>query len=142
MQDPTKHTDEDIFLDLSFVADNDISELTAESGVDNDIVFKIESSKRVRNKFNWKVHSEWTSMDDALDFLHDEGYVHYDDSDLKIGQKFYFRCKRTPKSVKPYCASRYTLFIPSNRNIIQLLHNGHVHNHDDIMKGKKKINVR
>lgn len=73
----------------------------------------------------------YENLDDALDYLENEGFVHYDDSDLNIEQKFYFRCKKTPKTAKPYCASRYTLFLPSNENKIIILHNGHEHDHNE-----------
>lgn len=99
----------------------------------------IAYTKKVRNKFKWVTHSKWNSLDEALDFLESEGFVCYDDSDLIIGQKFYFRCKRTPKSVKPYRAFRYTLFLPSKNNEIILLHNYNEHNHNILMAGKRQM---
>lgn len=66
-------------------------------------------------------------------------HVHYDDSNLNIGQKFYFRCKRTPKTLKPYCASRFILFLPAKSNAIILQHNGNDHDHNQLLEGKKRM---
>lgn len=96
------------------------------------------NAKKSRNKYKWITHSKWNDLDDALDFLESEGFVCYDDSDLIIGQKFYFRCKRTPKSLKPYCASRYTLFLPAMNNEIILLHTDNEHNHH-LIAGEKRM---
>lgn len=95
-------------------------------------------SQNAKTKFNWTQYGEWDDLDSVLDFLEDEGYVCYDDKDLVIGQKLYFRCKKTPKAVKPYCAKRFILFMPSNNNDIILMHNGLEHNHTELMAGKKQ----
>lgn len=131
----------DIFLDLSFESDAEtecVNDLEGVSETCNVNVIE-EPKKRVRNKFNWVKHSEWDSFDAALDYLEEQSFVLYDDKTLKMGQKFYFRCRKRPKSVKPYCASQCILFLPSNSNLIILLHNGNVHNHNEIMKDKKRM---
>lgn len=131
----------DILIELSFEDADDI-EITLASNMDtvNEATcFEAAIEKRAKNKFNWETHSEWNSLDDALDFLENEGFVQYDDSDLKCGQTFYFRCKRTPKTMKPYCDSRYILFLPSDRNAIIIQHNGNKHNHNILLEGKKRM---
>lgn len=90
-----------------------------------------------RNKFNWRTHSTYNNLDDALLFLEDEGFVCYDNSDLKCGQKFYFRCKRVPKKRTDWCALRYTIFLPSDNLSVLLLDNACEHNHDKILEGSK-----
>lgn len=56
-----------------------------------------------------------------------------------MGQKFYFRCKRTPKTVKPYCSCRYVLFLPADNSKTIIQYNGLEHNHNQIMAGKKRL---
>lgn len=91
--------------------------------------------QKKRNKFRWIVESKWDDFDEVLDFLESAGYVNFDSSDLKCGQKFYFRCKRIPKERKTWCAKRYTIFLPSNSMEILLLCNGHDHDHDKLLEG-------
>lgn len=132
-----------ILIDLSFETPNDNPERTESSETVTeqviDTVTENITAQKTRNKFKWVTHSEYDSLDDALDFLDDEGFIHYDDSHLKIGQKFYFRCKKTPKTLKPYCVSRFVLFLPSNSNKIILLFNGNEHDHIALMAGKKRV---
>lgn len=138
-------SNENVFIDLSFEAtndnevdNNDADELNTEAEIDlnND---NIENSLKIRNKFKWSTFKKFDELDDAFDFLEEEGFVCYDDSDLKMGQKFYFRCKKTPKAVKPYCACRYVLFLPAGDNDIILQHNGLEHDHKQLMADKKKL---
>lgn len=131
----------DIFMHLSFEEEtpNDVENVTKISAPVVDKAIGTDKPQKMRNKFKWVTHSKWKSLDEAFDFLDNEGFVHYDDSNLKMGQKFYFRCKRTPKTVKPFCALRFTVFLPSHNNEIILLHNGHEHNHNKIMEGKKQM---
>lgn len=97
--------------------------------IDAQINIENIETKKTRNKFVWTTFGEYEQLDEALDFLENNGFVCYDDSNLKIGQKFYFRCKKTPKTMKPYCACRYVIFLPVvNHNIITQ-HNGLDHDH-------------
>lgn len=131
-------------LDLSFEdeIDDDCSvdhvpvNLKSPSAMTQDIDV---STKNGRRKFVWIPYGQWNDLDEVLDFLEDEGFVLYDTSDLNMGQKFYFRCKRTPKAKKPYCDKRYTIFLPSNTEEIVLLHNSHEHNHTELLAGQKQI---
>lgn len=132
----------DIFVDLSV----DSNDSNAENVHESSVIIKTSNAnvnekpkKKVRNKFKWTKHSEWDSLDAALDFLEEEGFTLYDDKELNMGQKFYFRCKWTPKSVKTYCASRFILFLPSDSNDIILQHNGNEHDHDAIMQNKNRM---
>lgn len=73
--------------------------------------------------------------------MKEEGFVIYDDSDLNMGQKFYFRCSRIPKDRKrsEWCSRRYIIFLPSQSNDIILLTNDEEHNHNELSKGKKRL---
>lgn len=113
---------------MSFLGDeNDESE-----GASQDV-----PEKKRRNNFNWTIDSTWDSLEDALMFLDDAGFVNYDCSDLKCGQKFYFRCKRVPKKRKEWCSKRYTIFLPSDNLNILILSNGCDHDHDKVLDGTK-----
>lgn len=90
-----------------------------------------------RNKFKWSIESTWDHLEDALLFLEEAGFVNYDYSDLKCGQKFYFRCKRVPKKRKVWCSKRYTIFLPSENLNVLILSNGCDHDHDELLKGTK-----
>lgn len=137
-----KKSDMNALIDLSF-EDNDDANIeivtvpTIESDKNEDVIDTIPA-KKARNKFTWVTHSTYTNLDEALDFLESEGFVYYDDSDLICGQKFYYRCKKTPKAKKPYCDRRYVLFLPSENNSIILQHNCRDHNHDALLAGKKQ----
>lgn len=135
-------SNDDMFVELSFEEETPIDQAYTPEVVNDDVDVNVnvnKKRKRPRNKFNWVKHSEWEDFDEVLDFLENEGFVCYDDKDLQMGQKFYFRCRRTPKSLKPYCDSRYVLFLPSNSNKIILLHSGNTHNHNDLMKDKNQM---
>lgn len=128
------------FIDLSFETETLNSDLEEEQTSEkSQSSMPVNIAKKRRNKFSWSTHSKWDNLDDALEFLESEGLVYYDDSDLIMGQKFYFRCKRTPKSVKPYCALRYTILLPAESNDIVLLTNDNEHNHNELMAGKKRM---
>lgn len=45
-----------------------------------------------RKKHRW-TETEWDSLDDLEEFLDSEGFVLFDDKNLAMGQKFYFRCE-------------------------------------------------
>lgn len=100
-------------MELSFESDKSDNEInTFEDDTRNDLRRTCENEsdeveintdvtkKKTRNRFDWKIHSERENLDEALDFLENEGFVCYDFSDLKCGQKFYFRCKMIPKERK------------------------------------------
>lgn len=93
-----------------------------------------------RNQFTWVEDSKWGSLEEVEDFLDTNGFVVFDDRDLKSGQKFYFRCMRIPKDRKrtEWCSKRYVVFLPSNSNEIILQTNCCEHNHNDLLKGKKR----
>lgn len=114
--------------------------MTTVSSKDNEFRIDASKTKTKRNKFNWKVHSKWDHLDKLADFLESEGFVVYDDRDLKIGQKFYFRCNRIPKDRKrtEWCSCRYNIFLPSNSNDIILETNGEEHNHNELLQEKKR----
>lgn len=78
-------------------------------------------------------------MDEAIDAITAEGFKLYDDHDLKCGQKFYFRCGKVPKARSTWCDKRYTIFLPSNNNDIITLSNGLQHNHNELLKGQKRL---
>lgn len=120
---------------------DDDAEIEIQSACENhgdNIELKTNTAQKVRNKFKWHIQSEWTNLDEALDFLEDEGFVNYDYSDLKCGMKFYFRCKRIPKERETWCAIRYTLFLPSDSMKILILRNQFEHNHDQLLEGVEK----
>lgn len=123
----TLERSKDIFIDLSFENETSDHIIEAPNMRERTPEMPKEVPKRNRNKFNWITHSEWKDLDAASDFIDNEGFVYYDESNLTKGQKFYFRCKRTPKTMKPYCALRYCLLLPSTSNDIILLSNGNDH---------------
>lgn len=141
---------EDHLMDLSFevepengvgenaanINDEDL-EVEVVSAFDNeaDSELNVCTKELKRNKFKWVIYSEWDSLDEALDFLESEGFVNYDYSDLKSGQKFYFRCKVIPQKRKEWCAKRYTLFMPSTNMKVLILYNQCEHNHDKLLEG-------
>lgn len=96
--------------------------------------------KPKREKFVWRDHSKWECLDELTDFLDTEEFVVYDDRDLKIGQKFYFRCSRIPEDRKrsEWCSCRFNIFLPSHSNDIILETNGEAHDHNELLKGKKR----
>lgn len=100
---------------------------------------EISTKNVTRRKHVWIPYGHWDDLDEVLDFLEDEGFVLYDIKDLKMGQKFYFRCKRTPKAKKPYCNKLYILFLPSDSTDIKLLHNCLEHNHAELLAGQKSM---
>lgn len=130
-------------MDLSFESsngqnsDNDIeieTMPTHNKANESDTVNVVVHEKK-RNKFQWGVDSEWEFLDEALDFLEKQGFVWCDSSDLKCGQKFYFRCKTIPKERKIWCGRRHILFLPSATVKIQIMVNQHEHDHDKLLEG-------
>lgn len=120
---------DDLIDDVAIAIKDSTSEISTENAI---------ATKTKRNNFKWTNYGEWNDLDAVLDFLEDEGFVVYDEKMLLIGQKFYFRCKRTPKAMKPYCAIRYILFLPSDSNEIILQCNDQAHNHTELLAGKKQ----
>lgn len=117
--------DDDVGVEMACACEN--------SSENNELT--INTTQKNRNKFEWNIHSEWQDLDEALDSIENEGFVNYDYSDLKCGQKFYFRCKLIPKEQKTWCARRYTLFLPSNSMKVEILSNQYDHNHDKLLEG-------
>lgn len=85
-----------------------------------------------RRRFIWQA-SYWNSMDEALAFLAAEGFTKYDEKDLDLGVKIYFRCKNVPKRSKIWCEKRYNIFLPAESNEIILQDNLEEHNHEQII---------
>lgn len=140
---------ETILLDLSFEnesniqsnsGDNDKEEIDIEIGSlfeqhDNENIIVDKVAKK-RNKFEWRIEHKFDNLDGALDFLEQQGFKCFDHSDLKMGQKFYFRCKCIPKARKTWCAKRYTLFLPADKLDIQILSNRLEHDHEKLLEGE------
>lgn len=137
-----------ILLDLSFEGDKnegidndndtDIEMSTNENQKNEEYAVVVTTPQKKRNKFEWIVDSEWDNLESALEILDERGFVHYDSSDLKCGQKFYFRCKSIPKERKTWCAKRFTIFLPSDNLKVLILHNQLEHDHDKLLEGAKK----
>lgn len=142
-----------IMMDLSFESDDDHAH--TEDGNDDIEVeiatnhensdtakngYNVSTDKppKKRNKFDWHIELESNDLDEALDYLEERNFVCYDYSDLKCGQKFYFRCKLVPKERKQWCAQRYTLFLPSNSLKVQILRNQFDHDHDALLEGTQR----
>lgn len=104
----------------------------------NDSISIELQQKPKRNKFEWNLHSEYTDINEALDFLTAEGFVRNDEKDLEMGTKYYFRCKHVPKKHKPWCDKRFVLYLPSNSLNFEILHNSLEHNHHEIMKNVRR----
>lgn len=101
-------------------------------------IVKTAEEKKKRNKFTWLKEKVTKDLDEAVDSISDEGFKLYDDHDLKCGQKFYFRCGKVPKSRKTWCDKRYTVFLPANNDDVEVLCNGLEHNHNELLKDKKR----
>lgn len=132
-------------MDLSFESDDDDNgnEATKKDDVEIKIASQQENVESIhsdkppkkRNKHIWHIERETDDADGAIDFLDESGFVCYDYKNLKIGQKFYFRCRSIPKERDQWCAIRYTLFFPSTNLKVQILKNHHDHDHDALLEG-------
>lgn len=130
-------------MNLSFESDNDGDGAKTKDDVEIEIASQQENVESIhsdkpqkeRNKHIWHIERETDDVDGAIDFLDESGFVCYDYKDLKIGQKFYFRCRSIPKEREQWCAIRYTLFFPSNSLKVQILKNQHDHDHDALLEG-------
>lgn len=90
-------------------------------------------------RHHWITVATYYNLEEALEHITSEEFVHHNDFDLKCGQKFHFRCKRVPADRKPWCNSKYTLFLPSDRpNTYLVLYNNMEHNCKELMNGVKK----
>lgn len=135
-------------MDLSFEADANIDSndgidiammpTTGDTDTESEAVVNIVTSPKKRNKFEWRIDTEGDDLDEALDRLENEGFVIYDQSDLKCGQKFYFRCKHIPKERKVWCRKRYTVFLPSHNLKVHILCNQFEHDHETLLAGQVK----
>lgn len=131
-------------MDLSFESESENTHTNDNDDIDIEIasLFENESENittdktaKKRNKFVWRIEQKFDDLDKALDYLEEEGFVCYDFSDLKMGLKFYFRCKKIPKERKTWCAKRYTLFLPADKMEIQILCTEHEHDHEKLLEG-------
>lgn len=104
--------------------------------IENDLNVSTDIPPKIRNKFKWHIELETDDLENALDYLEERNFVCFDYSELKCGQKFYFRCKSIPKERKPWCAKRYTLYFPSNSSKVQILRNQF--DHDALLEGKPR----
>lgn len=120
------------------ITEDDTEILSACEDETDNVEIKTDPKVKKRNKFDWKIESEWNSLDEALDFLENEGFVCYDNKNLKCGQKFYFRCKLIPKERKTWCAIRRTLSLPSDSTKVIILQNQFEHNHEKLLEGVEK----
>lgn len=137
-------------MDLSFESDDnnadeghkddDIEIEMAANHLNPDNVENVSTDEppKKRNKFEWHIELETEDFDEAFDYLDSRNFVCYDHSNLKCGQKFYYRCKKVPKEHKQWCAQRYTLFLPSNSLKVQVLRNQCEHDHDALLEGKPR----
>lgn len=109
-----------------------------ETPAHNALKMNVASDPNPKRKHNW-TDTEWDSLDQVEEFLELEGFVLFDDKELKMGQKFYFRCGRIPKDRKreEWCAPQYIVFLPSDSNKIILQFNGHEHNHNALLSNYK-----
>lgn len=117
--------------------DDDIDIMLA-PGKSAENIAQISNENKKKNKFSWVRERFTKDLDEAVDSIFEEGFKLYDSNDLKCGQKFYFRCGRIPKSRKQWCNKRYNVFLPAHNDDIEVLSNGCEHNHDDLLKGKKR----
>lgn len=132
-------------MELSFESDDDDNGDGAKKKDDVEIeiasqpenVESIRSDKppKKRKKHIWHIERETDDVDGAIEFLDESGFVCHDYKNLKIGQKFYFRCRSMTKERDQWCAIRYTLFFPSNSLKVQILKNQHDHDHDALLEG-------
>lgn len=129
----------DILPDLSFESNEENMDVVlAPSTSGDNVKIKVTNEKKARNKFSWLQVKCGEDLDEAIDAIIDEGFKLYDDSDLKCGQKFYFRCGKVPKNRKFWCNKRYIIFLPSNNNDIITLSNGFEHNHNELLESQKR----
>lgn len=116
---------------------DNVEVLLASSGCGESII-KTSNEKKKRNKFSWVTQKVTKDLDEAVGSIIAEGFKLYDDHDLKCGQKIYFRCGKIPKSRKTWCNKRYTVFLPSHNDDVEILWNRHECNHNELLKGKKR----
>lgn len=127
----------DMLPELSFENNEDDVDVILAPKIDVGNI-KSPNEKKKRKCFSWVKERITNDLDEAVDSITEEGFTLYDDHDLKCGQKFYFRCSMIPKSRKDWCDRRYAIFMPSNSNDIEILCNGLAHNHNELLKGKKR----
>lgn len=86
---------EPLLMDLSFESFNgDESEdknndkepitLAPSLEIDESEVVDIVTTVKKRNKFKWAIDSEWNNLDEALDFLEENGFKCFDNIFIKI----------------------------------------------------------
>lgn len=104
----------------------------------NALKINVATESKQKRKHNW-TQTEWESLEEVEEFLESEGFVLFDEKNLKIGQKFYFRCNEIPKDRKrdQWCAPQYIIFLPSDSKKIILQFNGCEHNHNALLSTYK-----
>lgn len=105
--------------------------------IDEDVVEQPPVVNK-RKKYKWTTEASYEDLDEAIDHITSQGFVLNNNHDLKIGQKFHYRCKNVPSDRKPWCDRQYTLFLPSDRIEYIVQHNNLQHNCQELMKGVKK----
>lgn len=115
----------------------DISHEILDDTIEDICVEKL-ASKKERKKHNWTVEASYEDLEEAVDYVTSEGFALHKNHDLKIGQKFHFRCKNVPSDCRPWCDRQYVIFLPSDRLECIVQHNNAQHNCHQLMKGKKK----
>lgn len=138
-EEPSANEDEeknDSFDSLIFEgSETEIEDVVpVEIATSDSLKIHVATAIESRKKHNW-IDSEWKSLEDVEEFLDSDGFVLFDDKDLKIGQKFYFRCSEIPKDRKrdQWCAAQYIIFLPADSNRIILQFNGCDHTHNALL---------
>lgn len=91
-----------------------LTTIVTDTNASNAPKINVATDQKRKRKHIW-TETEYESLEQVEEFLESEGFVLYDDKELKMGQKFYFRCSRIPKDRKrdAWCAPLYVLFLPS-----------------------------
>lgn len=133
----TSNADEFIEMlpELSFETNDDDVDVILVPG---EGIAKTSNDKKKKSKFSWVKERTTKDLDEAIDSITEEGFIMYDDHDLKCGQKFYFRCAKIPKGRKTWCNKRYIIFLPASNDDVEILINGLEHNHNELLKDEKR----
>lgn len=128
-----------LIFDGSDVEDTStLTTIVTDTNASNALKINVATDQKRKKKHIW-TETEYDSLDQVEEFLDSEGFVLFDDKELKMGQKFYFRCSRIPKDRKrdEWCAPQYIIFLPSDSNKIILQFNGMEHNHNALLSTYK-----
>lgn len=121
--------EEDDALEISMSNDFAAEEIDIET---------VPNEKKKRNKFVWVTEATYDDLEEAIEHINEKGFVLHNDSSLKCGQKFHFRCKTVPKAKRPWCDKQYSLFLPSDSVQCIVQHTNLPHNCHELMKNVKK----